>query len=80
LVIVGESLANFHSELEEQGKLVRRLKKKSLWSRNLEEVYNYEHMLFFLKRKNYDIWVPIEKINYQFASMFLKALYASIYK
>ncbi|XP_062164596.1 protein PSK SIMULATOR 2-like isoform X2 [Alnus glutinosa] len=34
----GESLTNFHSELEEQGKLVRRLKKKSLWSRNLEEI------------------------------------------
>ncbi|KAB1203642.1 hypothetical protein CJ030_MR8G002792 [Morella rubra] len=34
----GDSLAIFHSELKEQRKLVTILKKKSLWSRNLEEI------------------------------------------
>ncbi|XP_059460796.1 protein PSK SIMULATOR 2 [Corylus avellana] len=34
----GESLKIFHNELEEQRKLVRRLKKKSLWSENLEGI------------------------------------------
>lgn len=38
-VIVGESLKILHSELKQQRKLVRSLKKKSLWSRNLEEVH-----------------------------------------
>ncbi|RVX03334.1 putative ribonuclease H protein [Vitis vinifera] len=37
-VIVGESLTMLHSELKHQRKLVRSLKKKSLWSRNLEEI------------------------------------------
>lgn len=61
-VIVGESLAVFQSELGEQKKLVKSLQKKSLWSKNLEEVYNYEHMLLFLKRENFDIWIPSIKI------------------
>lgn len=34
----GESLAVFQSELGEQKKLVRSLQKKSLWSKNLEEI------------------------------------------
>lgn len=34
----GESLKMLHSELKQQRKLVRSLKKKSLWSRNLEEI------------------------------------------
>eukprot|EP00262_Sarcandra_glabra_P007261 TRINITY_DN1994_c0_g1_i1.p1 TRINITY_DN1994_c0_g1~~TRINITY_DN1994_c0_g1_i1.p1 ORF type:complete len:630 (-),score=85.29 TRINITY_DN1994_c0_g1_i1:94-1983(-) len=34
----GESLMILHSELKRQRKLVRSLKKKSLWSKNLEEV------------------------------------------
>ncbi|KAL4650196.1 hypothetical protein ACB092_01G069500 [Castanea dentata] len=34
----GESLAFFQSELGEQKKLVRSLQKKSLWSKNLEEI------------------------------------------
>lgn len=34
----GESLKILHSELKQQRKLVRSLKKKSLWSRNLEEI------------------------------------------
>ncbi|KAK1261787.1 hypothetical protein QJS04_geneDACA001148 [Acorus gramineus] len=34
----GESLMILHSELKHQRKFVRSLKKKSLWSRNLEEV------------------------------------------
>lgn len=34
----GESLTMLHSELKHQRKLVRSLKKKSLWSRNLEEI------------------------------------------
>ncbi|KAL5557875.1 hypothetical protein UlMin_034086 [Ulmus minor] len=34
----GESLKIFHSELKQQRKIVRSLKKKSLWSRNLEEI------------------------------------------
>ncbi|KAJ8772658.1 hypothetical protein K2173_027835 [Erythroxylum novogranatense] len=34
----GESLTVFQSELKEQRKLVRSLKRKSLWSKNLEEI------------------------------------------
>ncbi|XP_051139487.1 protein PSK SIMULATOR 2-like [Andrographis paniculata] len=34
----GESLAMFHTELKHQRKLVRSLKKKSLWSKSLEQV------------------------------------------
>ncbi|CAK7346183.1 unnamed protein product [Dovyalis caffra] len=34
----GESLTILHSELKQQRKLVRSLKKKSLWSKNLEEI------------------------------------------
>jgi hypothetical protein len=34
----GESLKILHSELKQQRKLVKTLKKKSLWSRNLEEI------------------------------------------
>ena len=35
-----------HSELKHQRKLVRSLKKKSLWSRNLEEVCDYESFFY----------------------------------
>jgi len=35
----GESMTIFQSELKHQKKLVASLKKKSLWSRYLEEVY-----------------------------------------
>ncbi|KAI4316943.1 hypothetical protein L6164_024867 [Bauhinia variegata] len=38
LPLKGESLTIFQSELKHQRKLVRSLKKKSLWSRNLEEI------------------------------------------
>lgn len=38
LLIIGESLMMFHSDLKHQRKLVRGLKKKSLWSKSLEEV------------------------------------------
>ncbi|KAJ1421623.1 hypothetical protein SESBI_13575 [Sesbania bispinosa] len=38
LPLKGESITIFQSELKHQKKLVRSLKKKSLWSRNLEEV------------------------------------------
>lgn len=31
-----------HSELKHQKKLVRSLRKKSLWAKNLEEVYEYK--------------------------------------
>lgn len=37
-LLVGESLMMLHSELKHQRKLVRGLKKKSLWSKSLEEV------------------------------------------
>nr|KYP31707.1 hypothetical protein KK1_047828 [Cajanus cajan] len=37
-IIVGDSLVAFHSEIKHQRRLVRSLKKKSLWSRNLEEI------------------------------------------
>jgi hypothetical protein len=39
----GESIAFSQSDLKHQKKLVRNLKKKSLWSRNLEEVYCYSY-------------------------------------
>ncbi|KAL2346240.1 hypothetical protein Fmac_000240 [Flemingia macrophylla] len=38
LPLKGESITMFQSELKHQRKLVRSLKKKSLWSRNLEEI------------------------------------------
>ncbi|XP_073225431.1 protein PSK SIMULATOR 2-like isoform X2 [Cicer arietinum] len=38
LPLKGESITIFQSELKHQKKLVRNLKKKSLWSRNLEEI------------------------------------------
>ncbi|GLT91999.1 hypothetical protein SLE2022_098580 [Rubroshorea leprosula] len=38
----GESLMILHDALKQQTKLVKSLKKKSLWFRTLEEVYNYE--------------------------------------
>lgn len=38
-----------HSELKQQRKLVRSLKKKSLWSRNLEEVFCFNHLLQLLE-------------------------------
>lgn len=50
--IVGESLTILQSELKHQRKLVRSLKKKSLWSRNLEEVYDCESLFFFF----YNFW------------------------
>jgi hypothetical protein len=33
-----------HSELKRQRKLVKNLKKKSLWSKNLEEVIIFSHI------------------------------------
>lgn len=38
------------SELKQQRKLVRSLKKKSLWSRTLEEVYNYELLVIIAEQ------------------------------
>ncbi|XP_029126249.1 uncharacterized protein LOC109793731 isoform X2 [Cajanus cajan] len=38
LPLNGDSLVAFHSEIKHQRRLVRSLKKKSLWSRNLEEI------------------------------------------
>ncbi|CAJ2642934.1 unnamed protein product [Trifolium pratense] len=38
LPLKGDSITLFQSELKHQKKLVRNLKKKSLWSRNLEEI------------------------------------------
>ncbi|KAJ6931544.1 protein PSK SIMULATOR 2-like isoform X1 [Populus alba x Populus x berolinensis] len=38
LSVKGESLTILHSELKQQRKLVRSLKKKSLWSKNVEEI------------------------------------------
>ncbi|KAI5402823.1 protein PSK SIMULATOR 2 isoform X2 [Lathyrus oleraceus] len=38
LPLKGESITIFQSELKHQKKLVRNLKKKSLWARNLEEI------------------------------------------
>ncbi|KAJ6736399.1 hypothetical protein OIU85_018584 [Salix viminalis] len=38
LSVKGESITILHSELKQQRKLVRSLKKKSLWSKNVEEI------------------------------------------
>jgi hypothetical protein len=36
-----------HSELKRQRKLVKNLKKKSLWSKNLEEVIIFSHIFHY---------------------------------
>ncbi|CAL5190073.1 unnamed protein product [Lathyrus oleraceus] len=38
LPLNGEGLTAFHSELKHQRKLVKSLQRKSLWSKNLEEI------------------------------------------
>uniref|UniRef100_A0A2P2JP89 DUF3475 domain-containing protein n=1 Tax=Rhizophora mucronata TaxID=61149 RepID=A0A2P2JP89_RHIMU len=45
----GESLTILYSELKEQRKLVKNLKKRSLWSKNLEEVSHYEPLFLSAK-------------------------------
>jgi hypothetical protein len=36
-----------HSELKRQRKLVKNLKKKSLWSKNLEEVISFSNIFHY---------------------------------
>lgn len=64
------------SELKQQRKLVRSLKKKSLWSKNLEEVYDYEPWLHLLKSYTVTSVDLIERFHvYQ---LFINTFYASI--
>jgi hypothetical protein len=42
-IFSSESVMILHSELKRQRKLVKNLKKKSLWSKNLEEVIIFSH-------------------------------------
>lgn len=53
----GESLSILQSELKHQRKLVRRLKKKSLWSKNLEEVMEkFVDVLTFIRQEILEIF------------------------
>lgn len=45
--IVGDELVMLHDELKHQRKLVKILKRKSLWSRNMEEVHDYRLIPWF---------------------------------
>jgi hypothetical protein len=45
-LLFAESVMILHSELKRQRNLVKKLKKKSLWSRPLEDVITFIHIFF----------------------------------